>query len=252
MAVRPMLLAVSLLTRLPVGIRGEVREAHLAAAVAWFPLIGALIGGLVGAVEWSGTAVVGPLAGPALAVLAMALVTGGLHLDGAADTVDGLAGGMDREEALAIMKDSRVGAFGALTVALDVLTRFALLASVAPAGRWPALIGSAVAGRSAVVWAAARFPYARAVPGLGSPFARRVRRADLLSAAGLAAAVTGALAFLGGWRAPVGLGLALFAGALASRALNHRLGGLTGDTYGFINEVAELAALLGWASRWSP
>lgn len=249
---RPFLLAVSFLTRLPVRISGDLREADLASTAAWFPLVGALVGGLVGVVEWSGTVVAGPLVGPALAVLATALVTGGLHLDGAADTVDGLASGPDRARALAVMRDSRVGAFGALTVGLDVLMRFALLVSVAPSRRWPALIGSAVAGRSAVVWAVARFPYARAVPGLGSPFARRVRPARLLMAGCLAAATTGVLAVGAGWRAPLGLGLALLAGALAAFALNDRLGGLTGDTYGFVNEVAEIAALLAWASRWSP
>lgn len=247
---KPLLLAATFLTRLPIPVHGPVEERDLAAAARWFPLVGLWVGALLGAVEWLGSAAVGPLAGPALALLVMALVTGGLHLDGTADTVDGLAGGGDRERTLAIMKDSRVGALGALALVLDLLIRFALLSSMNPGVRFLALVGSTVAGKAAMLYAVARFPYARATPGLGAAFAGRLTRGGTLCAVSLTVAIGALLSALGGGGAVLRMGLAIGVGGLSAHRISRRLGGLTGDTFGFINEVGETTALLAWTCRW--
>ena len=247
---KPLLLAVTFLTRLPIPVHGPVEERDLAFAARWFPLVGLGVGGLLGAVEGLGSAAIGPLAGPALTLLVMALVTGGLHLDGTADTVDGLAGGGDRERTLEIMKDSRVGAFGALALVLDLLIRFALLSSMNPGARFLALVGSTVAGKAAMLYAVARFPYARATPGLGTAFAGRLSRREMLFAGSLTVAIGALLMAMGGGAAIFALGLAMGVGGVSAHRLSRRLGGLTGDTFGFINEVGEISALLAWACRW--
>lgn len=216
-----------------------------ARTLSWFPLVGALVGGAVGAVWW-GAQEVWPAAVAAAVVLAADLaLTGLLHVDGLVDAADGLLPQVPRERRLEIMADPAVGAYGVAVAAAVLLLRFAALASMEAnvlllAGIW---CGS----RTVMAVAARAVPYARREGGLASAFTggdwRTVGLAGLILAVSLGA--------LAGGRQPeaaVAVGMAT-GGAVV--ALGHRrLGGFTGDVLGAAGVVAETAALLVAALTW--
>ena len=186
------------------------------------------------------------LPAPAAASLLLTLtvwVTGGLHLDGLADTADGLGGGRTREEALTIMKDSRVGAFGVISLILGLVLKFSLFLSLATQTRGAGvLLLFPVISRWSMVLLAYLSPYARAEGGLGQAMtlgvSPRVLTGASLSAGGLALLILGA----------PGLVLIIAAGTLVwlgSLYFQHRLGGITGDILGATNEVVEILAWPG-------
>lgn len=236
--IRRFVLAVRFLTRIPLPGPCAGGE-ELGKSAAYFPGVGLLVGGVVAAAAIAADRVWGnALFGGAAAVIANALVTGGLHLDGLMDTCDGIFGSHTRERALEIMRDPRVGSFGVLGGMAAVLVRFALCAG--PEGPpWQAILVAPVAGRCAQVWAMGLFPYARA-QGIGSAFRQSLGKAQVatatLSAAGicfLTGGVPGLVWLAGGWA----LSMAV------ARRLARRLGGLTGDSYGAVTEVGEWAVL---------
>ncbi|HET6150428.1 MAG TPA: adenosylcobinamide-GDP ribazoletransferase [Polyangia bacterium] len=226
--------AFAFLTRIPIPGAGGAGE--LGRSVVWFPLVGAALGAiLLGAAR----ALDGQLSAGVLAVALvalLALLSGGLHLDGLADTFDAWGGGRgDRARMLEIMRDSRIGAHGAAALALLLAGKiFAVLALLSRGTLWPLLAAPAVA-RWAVVPLVVLFRYARP-NGLGSPFQQRRRAIDVLGATLLAAP-------LGFWFGVAALragALALAAALLLAIAIGRRLGGLTGDVYGAAIEMAEL------------
>ncbi len=240
--------AAAFLTRLPLG-----RPAPLPGALAqasWaFPVVGAAIG-LWGGVAYGIALSLGlPTAAAALlAVLATALATGALHEDGLADTADGLGGGRDREQALAIMRDSRSGAFGVLALVFSVGLRAAALAVFVAAGpAIAALIAAHAGGRGLLPLVLRALEPARA-DGLGAT-AGRPEAGMAWSAAAIAAVV--AVLALGLGRGLLALLLAGLAAALLASLARRRLGGYTGDVLGAIEQGGETAMLLV-AAAWSP
>jgi adenosylcobinamide-GDP ribazoletransferase len=186
--------ALSLFTVIPAGTGGELDERDAARAVLWMPAVGLLLGlagaGVITGVAAAGGADSGPrrLLGAALAVALLALLTGGLHLDGLADTADGLGSRRPPSAALDIMRRSDVGPMGVATLVLVLLIQVTALAAV-PSG-WPAvaaLVLAAVTGRVAAVLATG-VPAARP-GGLGALVAGRTGRAGRLAAGGLALAL---------------------------------------------------------------
>jgi adenosylcobinamide-GDP ribazoletransferase len=235
-------LALTFLTKLPWPWRGPAAEGALARAMFWFPWVGALLGlGFWGV--WLGLHRLLPAPAAAALLLAFTVViTGGLHLDGLADTADGLGGGRSATDALRIMKDSRVGAFGVLSLILALLLKFALFLSLGEAGGGRALILYPIISRWAMVFLAYLSPYARPEGGLGQAMTEGASR-RVLAGASLSAGVL-ALLILGT------SGLILLAGAaalvwLGSLYFRARLGGITGDVLGATNEVLEVAVLAG-------
>jgi adenosylcobinamide-GDP ribazoletransferase len=244
-----MRVALSFLTRIPVGsfhvddyFRALGRQTPL------FPLVGALVGAVAAAADLLAGLAFGPLVRAAAAVAAGVWVTGALHLDGLMDTADGLGSHRSRERMLEIMRDSRVGAMGVIAGVLGLAAKFALVAELPPAWRWQALVAAPAVGRMAMAAAAGLFPSARRDgdrPGLGAGFAAHVGKVQVAGAALLGLAVATAAGGLRGaaaWAAAM-----LVALALAAR-ISKTLGGLTGDTYGAVNEGAELAALAVFAA----
>jgi len=244
-----MRVALSFLTRLPVGqvvvddyFRTLGRQAPL------FPLVGLVVGGVTLAVDRAAGLCFGPAVRSALAVLAGVWVTGALHLDGLMDTADGVLSHRSRERMLEIMRDSRVGAMGVLAGTLSLLLRFALLSETAPALRDLALLLAPALGRMAMAAAAGLFPAAAPAAGqknLGASFAAHVGRWQVAGALALGLMLA---AGLGRLRGALAWTLAPAVGAVTAGRLAARLGGLTGDTYGAINEVAEVAALAVFAA----
>jgi adenosylcobinamide-GDP ribazoletransferase len=232
--------ATAFLTRLPVPTPDAAEG--LARAVRWFPLAGALVGAIAAGVLLAGAAVLPVPLAAGLALAAGVLVTGALHEDGLADAADGLGGGRTRERALEIMRDSRIGSYGALALAFSVGHRWAALASMAAGQGALALIVVHAVSRAALAPVPLLADYARE-QGLG-------RALDGLRAgdAAIALLVALAISLVAGAAGLVALAVALASGGAVLALLIRRLGGYTGDGLGAIQQAAEIAALLTLAA----
>ncbi|MEM6618159.1 MAG: adenosylcobinamide-GDP ribazoletransferase [Pseudomonadota bacterium] len=232
--------AIALLSRLPVPV-DHGRAGARGSALAWaFPLVGAIIGLLAGTAGW-GFAALGVPSGlaAALALGMLVFTTGALHEDGLSDCADGLGGGRDAAARLDIMKDSRIGAFGAVALIVALLARWAGMASLLDAGHWAAF---------AAVGAISRMPMALMM--FAMPLARP---GGLAAGVGLARAHTaaGALALalllgmiFAGW-AGLAMGVGAMAAGLAMGVIAwRRIEGYTGDVLGATQQLAEVACLV--------
>lgn len=230
--------ALAFLTVLPVGSRDGAPGERLGRAV--FPAVGLLLGLVAWIVFWLASLLAGPLFAAVAALASLALLTGGLHLDGFADFADGMLVVASRERRLEIMRDPRLGAFGVIALMLLLLADVALLARLGSHGALPALVAAGAFSRLAMLAVIVALPYVRP-EGLGRAAVGSGGR-DLVLGAALAAP-----ALLLDWR-HAALGLALGAGAAAGvAALAHqRIGGATGDVYGAVAETTQLAVLLAF------
>jgi adenosylcobinamide-GDP ribazoletransferase len=206
--------------------------------MSWYPFVGLLLGSLLVTVDLFLSKVFSSQITTVLLMLLLIGITRGLHQDGLADMVDGLAGGRSAQARLAIMRDGRVGAIGATGLFLALALRFAGLNAMPPAEHMTLLIGMPVVGRWAMVVGSFHVTYARSEGGLAQPFLAHLSWWHLC-----AATVTAGLALtllLGPWAA---LSCILIGAALVrlSTAWFHRMfGGVTGDLLGATNEVAEI------------
>ena len=240
-------LALGFLTCLPVIAPAEIPPGALAQGSWAFPVVGTAIG-LLGAGAYALAAALGlpPLAAALSALAVTAVMTGALHEDGLADSADGLFGGADRAQRLAIMRDSRSGTYGVLALVLTVGLRAAALAALGDAGRVAAaLVAAHAAARGGFPLLLRALDPARA-DGLGATAGR--------PEAGLAwgaAALGGAIALIA-----LGLGAGIVAlivtgaaMALVAGLARRRIGGYTGDILGAAEQVGEIVMLLA-ASSW--
>lgn len=264
------LLAVALqfLTRWPVRLPGAATttwdERWLTDCVRHFPAVGALIGAAVGAVLWAASLLWPPLIAATLAVGCGAWWTGAFHEDGLADTFDALGGSVSREKALVIMKDSRIGSYGAVALVVVTLLRIAGLSAVLSAAAAAAVPVLPVAV-AAVVWthALARavsvavmacLPYAGdEAHAKAKPLARGVPARQVLWAGLWLLPLAAVMASAGPAVHAVLLGtVAAAAGVVWAmrRWLRRRLGGYTGDTLGAAEQLAEVAIVLAAVAVW--
>ncbi len=236
---RGLLVAIGFLTRLPVPAKVFDDASGRSNSLAWYPVVGLLIGGLLWALSWV-LAATPPMLAAALLLAVWVALTGALHLDGLADSADAWVGGLgDRERTLAIMKDPRCGPMGVVALVLVLLVKFAALASLPPASG--ALLLAPVLARASLTAAFLFTPYVRS-GGLGSGLTAAPRTACLL---GLAFAV--AVGIAGGWRGVSAIAVTLVVFALWRVACMRRLDGMTGDTCGALTELVEVAVLLAFA-----
>lgn len=232
--------AFTFLTRLPFPGADRVDAETLGRSSVWFPVVGAVVGAVGGLTFIAAARLWPPFVAATLATLATILLTGAFHEDALADAADGLGGGSTRQEALEIMKDSRIGAYGAVALVLGLSVRIACLAAFTPLDGARVLIGAHVLARWSSLPLLQGLPYARA-HGAGKPFVEGVTRARLLAGTLLAVVlVTPAL----GWRALAAGLVAVVVTAIAGRYFHVRLGGITGDCLGATNQVVELATYL--------
>ncbi len=249
-------LALGFLTIVPARV-GATRPGDLGRAAAWFPVVGLLLGLSLSAAQWLLLRLFAPAVAGGLTVALWAVLTGGLHLDGLADCGDGLLAAVAPERRLEIMRDSRMGAFGGLTLglflilkvlaagALPALPLFSLQPSFTHPMAWlpfGPLVVAAVGARWLIL-PMGRQPGARP-GGLGADFALGLRPAGVAIAAGF----TFVVALLGGVRALAALAAAHGVAWLILQMARRRLGGVTGDILGLTVELAELAALLVYAA----
>jgi len=215
-------------------------------SIAWFAPVGALVGFVVGAVWWgAGEGWSSSLIAATVAVAADAAVTGMLHLDGLADSADGLLPPLDRSRRLEVMADPHGGVFAVVVVVVVLGLRVAALAALAP-DVW-LIVGLWAASRAAMAVILTTQPYARPGGGLASAFTGASPAPAVIGgAAGLVVVVVTL-----GWPAGPVAAAGLVAGAAAVAALAHRrLGGFTGDVLGAAGVVAETVALLLAAAKW--
>ncbi|HEV2259582.1 MAG TPA: adenosylcobinamide-GDP ribazoletransferase [Streptosporangiaceae bacterium] len=245
-------LSVTLLTVIPLrDPAAEPRRATVAAAMAWAPAVGVLLGGVAAAVLMVADHPLGagPLTAAGLAVAALALLTRGLHLDGLADLADGLGSGQPAATALDIMRRSDIGPFGIVTLVLTLVIQVGALAHAEAAGdgRGPAaLIAAAVTGRLALTWACRRGVTAARREGLGALVAGTVRPAAAagITLAVLAAAVGAVRTGLTGFTLPLAVVAGLAVAFVLQRHAVRRLGGITGDVLGALIETAATVTLV--------
>ncbi len=240
---RTFLFAWQFLTAIPLSrSTHDAKPEELAASMSWYPFVGCLLGVLLVTADLFLERVFSAQVTSMLLMLLLIVLTRGLHQDGLADMVDGLAGGRTAQARLAIMKDAHIGAIGATGLFVALGLRYAGLNAM-PAGEHIALlIGMPAVGRWAMVVGAFRMTYARSDGGLAQPFLAHLSWQHLL----FATVVTGiALTLLvGPWAA---LGCLLIGTVLVrlSTVWFHRMfGGVTGDLLGATNEVAEILFIL--------
>ena len=242
--------AVSFLTRVPTGT-GTRRPEELAGFVPWFPAVGAGVGLAVAAVYVGAGQLLPPLPAASLAVVAGICLTGAFHEDGLGDTADAFAGGWDRDSTVRILKDPRLGTFGVLAVAASLLLRVAAVAALSPGAALAALPAAHALSRAGAVATMTAFP-AAGESGLGASYVLALSRRRAL--AGAAAGLAIALALLGVpalWAAAAVAVAAVLLGRLAVR----RIGGVTGDVLGAVQQLGETIVLLAavaaaGAGRW--
>jgi adenosylcobinamide-GDP ribazoletransferase len=239
--VKTFLQAVSFLTILPVGHPSLSEGKELAGSMAFFPLVGLIIGFILAlgyylfSFLFSGALVLW------LTIGLLALLTRGLHLDGFADTMDGLGSGGPREKILEVMRDSRIGAFGVIGLILLIGAKFLVLDQIPIPSIPYTLILMAVMGRNAMVLVCYRSPYARPEGGLAKPFTENLGGREMTLS--LATAFGIALLVMGMKGVAVFLGIGLFSLGYRTFFIK-KLSGVTGDILGAANELAELLCLL--------
>ena len=224
--------ALSLLTVLPAG-----SAPPSAAATLWFVPVGAVVAALIVLVDAALSAVLPAIVVAPLDLLALALLTGGLHLDGLADSADGLFGGGDAARRLRIMREPGIGAFAVAAVALVLLVDAAALAST-PARATLLWVG-AVCSRWTIAVAVSALPYARP-EGLGASYRDGSGKARAVVATVTAAALSLPFGIVGAAAMVIAAGLAAVVAGRAMRAL----GGLTGDVYGAMVEITFMGVLV--------
>jgi adenosylcobinamide-GDP ribazoletransferase len=240
--------AFAFFTRIPVG-GFPYDERALAWAPAHAPLVGAVLGAALGVLHFA-LLPLGTLAASAIVIGVSMLFTGALHEDGLADTSDALGGGHDADKIFAILKDSRIGAFGAAAIAVSVLVRAALLAQLGPSALW-ALPLAWCAARVGPIWLMALLPYV--TPESTSKSARLVRAG--VSQCAVATSWFVALAAVMVDQEAIDLTRLTFVAATVALTTAvtgwryvRRAGGITGDFLGATEQLSEIAALavLAW------
>lgn len=237
-------LAVSLLTVLPVRAPGEVNRALARQALYWAPVVGAGLGLVaVGVLAALGALGAAPLLAGLIVVATLAGLTRGMHLDGLADTADGLGCYGGPQRALAVMRDGSTGPFGVVALVLVLITQAAALGALAETGRLVAVLLAVTAGRVAVSWCARKgVPPARS-EGLGALVAGSQPPAVPL--AWSAALLAGGLVAVPGrpWQGALAIALSATVVATLSAHTRRRFGGVTGDVLGAATELAATVVL---------
>jgi len=236
---RNFIIALQFLTILPPGKKINLREENLASSTVFFPLVGIIIGAFLILIERITSFFPSLLMRTALIMVGWIWITGALHLDGFIDAIDGFATGGKKEDILRVMKDSFVGAKGIIALICLLMLKFFLLLEINPEYKSYALLFSPVMGRYSMVIGTYLSPYARE-EGLGKAFFNHKTIKDALWSTLIVIIVGLALFNLTGFYL---IGSNLLISLLLIAYVKKRIGGLTGDTLGGLNEIIELTTL---------
>jgi adenosylcobinamide-GDP ribazoletransferase len=246
---RLFLIALQFMTRVPVPSWVGFEDEWLNRSARHFAGVGVLVGGFGAGVLWVAAQAWPMPVAVGLSMAATLWLTGALHEDGFADTCDGLGGAVSRERALEIMKDSRIGAYGAIGIVAMLGLKAATLATLPLASAPAALVLGHTASRAAATVLMALLPYAGdPAHAKAKPLARQVGSVEVVGAVlwvGLVCIGLWALDAITASTMSIGLASAAVVTMVCARWLRRRLGGFTGDTLGATQQIAELALLLG-------
>ena len=230
--------ALQFLTIIPIRLKASANALHR--SIAYFPLVGLLIGGILYGLDRLLTLAFPMSLVNILLVITLAAMTRALHLDGFIDTCDGLAGGHSPEERLKIMRDSRGGGFGVVGGCFLILLQYVALTVVPEEHRMAALLLMPTIARWTMVYAIFAYPYARE-QGMGKIFQEGTNWPWLAIATAITLASCLGLMWLNGLAV---MAAAMLVALLVANWLSGKLGGLTGDAYGAINELVEVSVLI--------
>jgi adenosylcobinamide-GDP ribazoletransferase len=230
--------AILFLTRIPFP-QIELDEGKIGSSLPFFPCAGAVIGGILSLIYILGQKVLPHEVVAGLIVVISIIITGGMHLDGFADTMDALFCYGDREKKLAVMKDSRIGAYGVIGIVSVILLKYVLVVSLPQTYLMQSLIGFPILSRWMMTFSIVFYPYIRE-KGLGKAFTSQKNSAFIIASI---ATITIMYIMLGLKSLIVIIGV-FMAGLFFILYLTRQFGGMTGDTYGATNEFCEIIALL--------
>ncbi|WP_372789223.1 adenosylcobinamide-GDP ribazoletransferase [Paraconexibacter sp.] len=238
--------AIAFLTRLRVGASGRLDAAAMSRAAQWFPAVGLIVGGALGGTRLLADLALDPVPATLLALLVAVLVTGGFHEDGLADIADAFGAHVSRERRLEILKDPRVGTYGALAIVFAIVFPLSVLAGLDGEHVLRAALVAHVLGRWSTLPHSAWWPPAR--PD-GSGTLVRVRRRGLVVPTAFSAAVALTVAGVGPGLLALGTAILLTAGL--STLLARTFGGVTGDAFGAVNKLVELGTYAVLSAAWA-
>lgn len=238
--IQPFLIALQFLTRLPVWLDAQPGEKDIGRSILHYPLVGLIIGALLVALSWLLNNAP-TLIAAALLITGWVILTGGLHLDGLADSADAWIGGMgDPEKTLAIMKDPTCGPAGVVAILLIILLKFTALHSLLMTVNWIALFLAAIIGRTLLLVLLLTTPYVRC-SGLGFILsAHQPKRTSIIVVAVTIAFILLVTRVYGLWLLITAITLFL----ILRHMMLRRIGGTTGDTAGALVEITETVILL--------
>ena len=237
---RNFILMLQFFTRIPINIRIEVKDEDFAKGIIYFPLVGLVIGVIDAICYYLFSFIFSSLLSIIFLTLVNVLITGGLHLDGLADTCDGIFSARKKEKMLEIMRDSRLGTNGAIAIFFDLFLRIAIIASIPKEHIVLAVIVSNVISRTMIVLLCYISKYARPEGGLGNLFIGKVSKGNLIIALILGSIISILLFY---YKGVLFIMLTSFFIVLFSRYITSKIDGITGDVLGASNELVELLVL---------
>ncbi len=240
-----LILAIQFLTIVPIKKGLALDKGDLAGAMAFFPVVGAMQGACLAALDYGLSGILPQTVVSAILLAALALFNGGLHLDGFADTVDGLAGGVVADERLRIMRDSSVGALAVVALILLILIKFLSINELNGEPRTAVIVIFPVIGKWCMVLLSCLAPPARK-DGLGASFAAN-SYSTLVVATGLTVGASWLVLGLGSLAVMGVMGVWTY---LTAIFFKRKLGGVTGDVFGFHSELSEGLTLILFLGLW--
>jgi len=250
-----LLAAFRFLTVIPLPGRHEFSAGEAGASLGYFPLVGLFLGAVLAGIDWALGSILPSSITNAIILIALLLLTGALHIDGFIDTCDTLFGRRTPRERWQIMSDSHVGSFGVAGAFCLLLLAYVSLGEIAGTHKTVALILTPALSRWAMVYAIFAFPSAKPA-GLGKTFKQQADWKKFALATSLVLAATLGLLALQGltpiFTGPVLIFAVWLLAAALGLLLQRRFAGLTGDSYGTINEVSQVFVLILFCliSRW--
>ncbi|HIC90612.1 MAG TPA: adenosylcobinamide-GDP ribazoletransferase [Syntrophaceae bacterium] len=238
---RRFLIALQFLTIFTLKKDLKVTNEDLAASTTHFPLVGLTLGVTLVIAQWLFSSILPQGVVNGLLMVLLIICTGALHLDGFADTLDGIAGGMNRKSTLKIMRDSQIGPFGVVGLITLLLTKYLALNELTESLRNRSLLLMPSLSRWTMAEMAYFSEYARKSEGVGQPFVELIRKKEVLISGTIILIISSVLMAYKGILILAVIALWTF---IASKYFNHKLGGVTGDVLGAINEFNEVLILL--------
>lgn len=234
-------LMIRFFTRIPIKINNLSEEKDFAKGLPYFPFVGLVIGVFNFLAFYFFSFFGDLLLSVMFWIFANILITGALHIDGLADTCDGLLSYKDKETMLKIMKDSRIGTNGVIAIFMDILLRLSLMLALSPGIRPYAILISPILGKTVLLILIWVTPYARKDGGIGGLFYKDISKKYMM--VGMLSGIL-MIFFIYSWRLYLVLALCFIKIFLFRRFAISKIGGMTGDTLGAANEITELSFLL--------